>query len=164
MSAKNLLSNIGKIVFMGDSITKMWKQFRPDFFSDTNLINKGVGGEVTKQMLLRFRKDVIELQPAMVIILAGINDIAQNDGYISIEDTAGNIKSMGELADYHDIKVVLCSVLPAIDFPWSPGLNPAPKVVKLNAIVHEFARVKGFSYVDYYSAMVDEQGGLCVPD
>lgn len=156
--------NENRIVLMGDSITEGWKIHRPAFFADGQVVCRGIGGQVTHQMLLRFRADVIELKPRIVVILAGINDIARNSGPVAIPDIIANIKTMAELADYHGIKVVVCSVLPAIDFPWSRGLEPAPKVVELNRRIKEFAQVKGFPYVDYYSAMVDQEGGLKVPE
>ncbi len=153
-----------RIVFMGNSITEGWKILRPKFWETHAFINCGIGGQTTIQMLLRFRADVIELKPKAVVILAGINDIAQNDGFISIENIAGNIKSMAELANYHGINVVICSVLPAIGFPWNPGLKPANKIVELNRLLKEFATQKSFPYVDYYTPMRDDKGGLKVPE
>ena len=149
---------------MGNSITEGWQNLRPEFFESGIFVNRGIGGQVTSQMLIRFRADVIEMQPEIVVILAGINDIAQNNGFIEIPDIAKNIETMAELADYHGIKVVICSVLPAIDFPWSTGLKPAEKVVALNRLLQNFALKKSFPYVDYYSEMVDENGGLKVPN
>ncbi len=111
-------------------------------------------------MLVRFRQDVIDLKPKVVVILAGINDIAGNTGPMTLEQTEGNIASMAELASANGIRVVLCSVLPAFDFPWSPGLTPAPKVVAVNAWMKQYAAEKHYVYVDYYSAMKDERGGL----
>ena len=96
----------------------------------------------------------------MVVILAGINDIAENTGPISLEQTFGNIASMAEIAVANKIKVVLCSVLPAYDFPWRRGMNPAPKVIQLNAMLKDYAEKNNMVYVDYFSAMVDERGGL----
>jgi lysophospholipase L1-like esterase len=111
-------------------------------------------------MLLRFRQDVINLQPSAVVILAGINDIAGNTGPSTIEMIADNIKSMAELAHANNIKVILCSVLPAGDFPWRPGMEPAEKVLKLNAIIHTYAKEQGFTYIDYFSAVSNEFNGL----
>jgi len=153
-----------KVVFMGNSITEAWERIDADFFKNDNYINRGISGQVTHQMLLRFRKDVINLHPKVVIILAGTNDIAQNSGYVAIEEIAENIKSMAELAENHGIKVILCSVLPAIDYPWRPGLKPAGKIIKLNELIKNYATKKKFAYVDYYSSMADGQGGLKVPD
>ena len=153
-----------RIVFMGDSITEGWSHFDPQMFQETSFINRGIGGQTTPQMLLRFRSDVIALEPEAVVILAGINDIAGNTGVASVEQIAGNIIAMAELATANDISVVLCSVLPAIDFPWSPGLQPAPKVKALNQLLEGYAQEQGHTYVDYYSATVDEHGGLRVPE
>ena len=118
-----------RIVFMGNSITEDWKSLSPNFFLDNNYVNRGIGGETSTQMLLRFRSDVINLKPSAVVILAGINDIAENQGPISIPDIARNIFFMSQLASENNIKVILCSLLPAYDFPWRPGLNPKDKVI-----------------------------------
>src|SRR3954454_437515 len=111
-------------------------------------------------MVLRFRPDVIDLKPAVVVILAGINDIAQNTGPMTLEQTYGNIVSMAELAKANNIKVVISSVLPAYDFPWHPGLEPAPKVMQLNKMLKDYADKNNITYVDYFSAMKDERNGL----
>ena len=149
-----------RIVFMGNSITEDWKSLSPNFFLDNNYVNRGIGGETSTQMLLRFRSDVINLKPSAVVILAGINDIAENQGPISIPDIARNIFFMSQLASENNIKVILCSVLPAYDFPWRPGLNPKDKVISLNDLIQKHAQEKSFEYVDYFSSMVDERNGL----
>ncbi len=149
-----------RIVFMGNSITEDWKSLSPNFFLDNNYVNRGIGGETSTQMLLRFRSDVINLKPSAVVILAGINDIAENQGPISIPDIARNIFFMSQLASENNIKVILCSVLPAYDFPWRPGLNPKDKVISLNNLIQKHAQEKSFEYVDYFSSMVDERKGL----
>ena len=123
-------------------------------------INRGISGQTTPQMLVRFRPDVIDLKPSAVVFLAGINDIAGNTGDMTLEETEGNLASMAELAAAHGIKVVMCSILPAFDFPWRPGREPAQKVVAVNAWMKAYATEHGFVYVDYYSAMVDDRGGL----
>jgi lysophospholipase L1-like esterase len=123
-------------------------------------VNRGISGQTTPQMLIRFRPDVIDLKPSVVAILAGINDIAGNTGPMTLEETEGNLASMAELAEAHGIKVVMCSIMPAFDFPWRPGLEPAPKVVAVNTWMKAYAAEHGFVYVDYYSAMVDSRGGL----
>lgn len=149
-----------EIVFMGDSITEFWKA-RSDFFSENrNYINKGISGQTTSQMLPRFQQDVIDLKPTKVVILAGINDIAENTGFISIEEILENCITMIELALKHKIKVVLCSVLPANTFSWRPDLYPADKVIKLNQIIQKYALQKDIPFVDYYSEMVDTNKGL----
>lgn len=149
-----------RIVFMGNSITEGWKRVRPSFFKDHPFINRGISGQTTPQMLIRFRQDVIELRPKAVVILAGINDIAGNTGPMTLAQTANNIFSMAELATANNIKVYLCSVLPAFDFPWSPGKEPAQKVIELNAKIKAYAIKNGHHYVDYFTVMADDRQGL----
>ena len=149
-----------RVVFMGNSITEGWKRTDSAFFAGRPYINRGISGQTTPQMLVRFRPDVLDLKPAAVVILAGINDIAQNTGPMTLEQTFGNIASMAELAKVNGIAVVLCSVLPAYDFPWRPGLAPAEKVVKLNAMLKAYAEKNKHGYLDYFSAMVDDRNGL----
>jgi len=152
-----------RVVFMGDSITEGWKSHGvPSAAEDAtkDWVNRGISGQTTPQMLVRFRPDVIALKPAVVVILAGINDIAGNTGDMTLEQTEDNLASMADLAQANGIRVVLCSVMPAFDFPWKPGRQPAPKVVELNTWIKAFAASKGHVYVDYYSAMADERGGL----
>jgi lysophospholipase L1-like esterase len=149
-----------RVVFMGNSITEFWKTTDSAFFADHPFINRGISGQTTPQMLIRFRPDVIALRPSIVVILAGINDIAENTGPIPLEDVFGNIVSMAQLAGSNGIKVVLSSVLPALDFPWRPGLKPADKVVRLNAMIKSYCDRNGLVYLDYYSGMVDEKKGL----
>lgn len=152
--------NQHRIVFMGNSITESWLSKRPDFFANKPYINRGISGQTTPQMLLRFRQDVINLMPSAVVILAGINDIAQNSGHSTIEMIVDNIVSMVELSKANNIKVILCSVLPAYDFPWRKGLEPAEKVVKLNAQLKAYANQNNLIYVDYFTCMADKSSGL----
>lgn len=147
-----------RVVFMGDSITEGWKL--EESFSGKPYVNRGISGQTSPQMLVRFRQDVIDLKPKVVIILAGTNDIAGNTGPMTLEQTEENIASMADLATANEIRVVLCSVLPAFDFSWAPGLTPAPKIMELNAWIRKYAAEKGYVYVDFYSAMKDERGGL----
>ena len=149
-----------RVVFMGDSITEFWKVFDNSFFTNKPYVNRGISGQTTPQMLLRFQQDVIDLKPGLVVILAGINDIAENTGPITIEAIFHNIVSMAESAKKNKIGVALCSVLPAYDFSWRSGLQPAEKIIKLNAMISTYARKHKIVYVDYYSAMVDERKGL----
>ena len=149
-----------RIVFMGDSITEFWSVIDPDYFSVKSYINRGISGQTTPQMLIRFRADVIALQPTAVVILAGINDIAGNTGPSSIEMIWDNIFSMVELAKINNIKVILCSVLPAYDFPWKPNQEPIEKIKALNEIIKNYAAANNIVYVDYYSVMVDDRQGL----
>lgn len=149
-----------RVVFMGNSITQGWIEQVPEFFIDNPYINRGIGGQTTPQMLVRFRQDVMDLYPKVVVILAGINDIAGNTGPSTLEMTMNNIASMTDLAQSRGIQVVLCSVLPAFDFPWRPGQEPAEKVVELNKRIKEYAHLRGAVYCDYFSAMADERNGL----
>jgi len=153
-----------RVVFMGNSITEGWSNFNENFFIENPFINRGISGQTTPQMLIRFRADVVNLKPKTVVILAGINDIAGNTGPITIENTAENIISMTEIAKANNISVIICSTIPAIDFPWSPGLNPGPKVITLNSILKKYCEENGVAYADYYSAMADDKGGLKVPE
>lgn len=149
-----------RIVFMGDSITEFWCTIDPEYFSGKPYVNRGISGQTTPQMLLRFRADVIALKPTAVVLLAGINDIAGNTGPMTIEMIRDNIFSMIELAKANHIKVILCSVLPAYDFPWKPNQEPIAKIKALNEILQNYAFANNIVYVDYYSAMVDERKGL----
>lgn len=149
-----------RIVFMGDSITEFWSVINPGFFAGKPYVNRGISGQTTPQMLIRFRADVITLKPTVVVILAGVNDIAGNTGLSTLEMITDNIFSMAELAKANHIKVILCSVLPAFDFSWKSGLHPAEKIVKLNKMIRKYADANGILYLDYYSAMVNEQKGL----
>jgi lysophospholipase L1-like esterase len=145
---------------MGDSITEFWSIINPDFFIGKPYVNRGISGQTTPQMLIRFRPDVIALKPDVVVLLAGINDIAGNTGPSTVEMIADNIFSMAELAKAHQIKVIICSVLPAYDFPWITGSFPAEKIVKLNTMIKQYANDNKILYLDYYSALVDERKGL----
>jgi acetyl esterase/lipase/lysophospholipase L1-like esterase len=149
-----------RVVFMGNSITEGWKNFDSSFFINNDYVDRGISGQTTPQMLVRFREDVIDLKPSVVIILAGINDIAQNTGPITLKETYGNIISMAELAKTNNIRVVISSVLPAYDFPWRPGMQPAEKVVALNEMLKDYADKNHIIYLDYFSAMKDERNGL----
>jgi lysophospholipase L1-like esterase len=158
------ITDTNRVVFMGNSITQGWSHFNASFFKNNPFVNRGIGGQTSPQMLVRFRTDVVNLNPKAVVIMAGTNDIAGNTGLIRIENTAENIFSMAEIAIANNIAVYICSTLPAIDFLWSPGLEPASKIVKLNTILKSYCKENGLTYVDYYTAMVDADGGLKVPD
>ena len=158
------INDPNRVVFMGNSITEGWSNFDKDFFINNLFINRGIGGQTTPQMLIRFKPDVVNLNPKAVVILAGINDIAENTGPITLENIAENIISMAEIAKANGIKVLICTTLPAIDFPWSPGMEPGPKVIKLNSILKVYCDSNDITYVDYFSAMSDEKGGLKVPE
>jgi enterochelin esterase family protein len=149
-----------RIVFMGNSITIGWIGACPEFFAGKPYIDRGISGQTTPQMLIRFRPDVINLKPAAVVILAGINDIAGNTGPSTLEMIEDNLAGMAEMAKANGIKVILCSVLPAYDFPWRSGMEPADKVVQLNNWIKSYAAANNCIYVDYYTKMVDERKGL----
>ena len=152
-----------KIVFMGNSITQIWSDNSFFFKSNPSFINKGISGQTTPQMLMRFDDDVIKEHANTVIILAGINDIAQNTGPIQIKDIANNIFRMAEMAQKNNINVFICSVLPANRILWNKSIKPTYKVIKLNMLLKEFCKNKNIEYVDYYSEMVDWSGGLKSP-
>ena len=149
-----------RVVFMGNSITDAWAKSFPTMFPGKPYVGRGISGQTTPQMLARFRQDVVALEPKVVVILAGINDIAGNTGPSSQQMIADNLMSMTEIAKANGIRVVLSSVLPAYDFPWRRGLQPAPKVAALNTWIKQYAQQAGVVYLDYYSKMVDARGGL----
>ena len=144
-----------RVVLLGDSITELWLKEHPGFFSLNGYVGRGISGQVSAQMLVRFRQDVIDLQPAVVVINAGTNDVAENQGPYNEDFTLGNIVSMTELAQANGIAVVLTSVLPAAAFRWRPSVTDgADKIAALNKRIKAYAAVKGIPYVDYYSSMV----------
>lgn len=150
-----------RVVFMGDSITDAWISRRPEFFSSNPYFDRGISGQTSPQMLIRFRPDVINLKPKVVVILAGTNDLAGNTGPMTPEETLGNLISMTELAKSNGIRVVLSSVLPATIFPWrkTEG-NPADRIISINAMIKDYAEKNGCVYLDYYTAMVNDEKGL----
>ena len=148
------------LVFIGDSITDGWGRRTNSFFTGKPYVNRGISGQTTPQMLVRFRADVVALKPAVVVILAGINDIAENTGPTTMEAIEDNLASMCEIATANDIRVVLSTVTPAIDFPWRRGKEPAPKVRTLNAWIKQYAAANGYTYLDYYTALADDAGGM----
>lgn len=149
-----------RVVFFGDSITDSWGRTVGTFFPGKPYFNRGISGQTTPQMLVRFRQDVIALRPKTVVILAGTNDIAGNTGPATLEMIEDNLASMAELAKANGIRVVLASVLPVYRFPWRPELKPAEKIAALNSWIKTFAAKNKIVYLDYYSAMVDERSGL----
>ena len=148
------------VVFMGNSITDCWADTVPAFFADNNFVGRGISGQVSSQMLVRFQEDVINLHPKVVVICCGTNDIAQNNGYISLEHILMNIKSMCELARANKIKPIVCSTLPAKGFKWRPEMKPANDIIRLNEMIKEYAKENKIPYVDYHSALKDEENGL----
>ena len=159
---ENPADNEDRIVFMGNSITEFWENVHPDFFFGKTYINRGIGGQTTSQMLLRFRADVINLHPKVVVFLGGTNDIAGNTGDATLDMIEDNIFSMIELAKANDINVVLCSVLPVFDYPWSPGKEPAEKIIELNKALRFYAETHDITFVDFHTPMKDVRNGLRV--
>jgi lysophospholipase L1-like esterase len=149
-----------RVVFMGNSITEGWAKYFATMFPNKPYVGRGISGQTTPQMLVRFRQDVIALEPAVVVILAGTNDIAGNTGPSTLEMIEDNLASMTELAQANHVRVVLSSVLPVYDYPWKPGIEPAPKIVALNAWIKQYAAAHGAVYLDYHSAMADERHGM----
>lgn len=149
-----------RVVFYGNSITEGWAPLFPTMFPGKPYIGRGISGQTTPQMLVRFRQDVVALKPRVVVILAGTNDIAGNTGPSSLEMIENNLAGMTEIAKANGIRVVLCSVLPVYDYPWKPGLQPAPKIVALNAWIRRYAASVGETYLDYHTAMKDSRDGL----
>jgi lysophospholipase L1-like esterase len=149
-----------RVVFMGNSITDGWIRISPEFFEGKSYVDRGISGQTTPQMLVRFRADVINLKPRVVLILGGTNDIAGNTGPSTLEMIEDNLASMAELAKANGIKVILCSVLPVYDYPWKPGLEPAEKIVTLNKWIKQYASLHHCDYLDYYASVVDERKGM----
>lgn len=152
-----LSADKNRVIFIGNSITEGWTK---SFFENPSYINRGIGGQTTPQILIRFRQDVIHLNPKVVLILAGTNDIAGNTGPMTLENIRDNILSMVELAETNGIFPIVCSVLPAYDYPWKPGLAPNVKIPKLNSMLKRMAEEKEVEYLDYFSAMADDRNGL----
>jgi lysophospholipase L1-like esterase len=153
-------SGENRIVFMGNSITEGWINLHREFFTGRPYINRGISGQTTPQMLIRFKQDVVNLKPAVVVILAGTNDIAGNTGPSTLEMIFDNISSMAEIAKANGIKVILSSILPAYDYPWKPGLEPAEKIFTLNKMIKEYADKNGHGYLDYFTSMADARKGM----
>jgi lysophospholipase L1-like esterase len=149
-----------RVVFMGDSITEFWKLAHPEFFIE-GYLDRGVSGQTSAQMLVRFRQDVIDLRPAVVHIMAGTNDFAGNGGPTTLEAIKANISSMVDLATANDVRVVLASVPPAGAFPWRPSvIEPAQHIVELNEWLRRFAKERNLIYVDYHEPLADERDAM----
>lgn len=149
-----------RVVFYGNSITDSWARHFAAMFPGKPYVGRGISGQTTPQMLVRFHQDVVALKPAVVVILAGTNDIAGNTGPSTQAMIEDNLSAMIEIARAHGIRVVLSSVLPVYDYPWRPGLEPAPKIIALNAWIKRYAASVGATYLDYHAAMADARGGL----
>ena len=149
------------IIFMGDSITQEWGRILPEFFSNKQYINRGIGGQTTPQMLIRFRQDVIDLNPEAVVILAGTNDIAGNTGPSSVKMIIDNLMSMAEIASKQNIQVFMSSILPVFRYPWNKSIiEPFKKIAEINNFMKDFSNREKLVYVDYHSHMVDSRPGL----
>jgi lysophospholipase L1-like esterase len=149
-----------RVIFMGNSIFENWDTFNPDFFQNDHFINRGISGQTTPQMLLRFRADVIDLKPHAVVILAGTNDIAENTGPTTLKMILDNIFSMVQLAQMNGVEVIMCSILPTRQYPWNLYVKPVEKICKLNIALSNYAKANKIPYVDFYTQMVDEKKGL----
>lgn len=147
-----------RVVFLGDSITQGWDLSA--FFKDKPYVNRGISGQTTPQILLRFRQDVLALKPERVVILAGTNDVAENTGPTTLGMIEDNLKSMAELAQGNGVRPILASVLPAAVYPWKPEIHPIDKILELNRWMKEYAAKEGIVYLDYYSSLVNDQHGL----
>jgi lysophospholipase L1-like esterase len=148
-----------RVVFLGSSIFERWTSLMPQYFDNKSYINRGISGQISPQLLIRFRQDVIDLKPKAVIILAGSNDIAGSTGHVTNATIMDNIKSMAELARLNGIKVILCAYLPVYDYPWRKGLHPADKIIALNKEIKAYASKEGFILLDYFSPLVDGRNG-----
>jgi len=149
-----------RVVFFGNSITEGWARLFPQQFPGLPYIGRGIGGQTTPQLLVRFQQDVVALHPAAVVILAGTNDIAGNTGPSTLQMIEDNLASMTAIGQANGIKVILSSILPVYDYPWRRGLQPAPKIRAVNEWIRQYCARVGCTYLDYYSAIVDARGGL----
>ncbi len=155
-----LESGKDRIVFMGNSITIGWLNIHPLFFENKPYINRGISGQTTPQMLVRFRADVVDIDATAVVILAGTNDIAENTGPTTLNMILDNLKSMSEIAQANNVKIILCSILPAYDYPWRTGLEPNVKIPELNKMIKGYAEANDIYYLDYFKALNDGKNGI----
>ena len=150
-----------RVVFMGDSITEEWSNLYPEYFTEKGYINRGIGGQTTPQMLIRFKPDVVDLKPEIVVILAGTNDIAGNTGPSNAKMITDNIFSMAEIAKAYQMKVVLSSILPVYEYDWAREIKDPPSIIQaVNDALKQYASDQGLIYLDYFSSMVNERQGL----
>jgi lysophospholipase L1-like esterase len=149
-----------RVVFYGASMTEGWGKNGSTFFPGKPYVNRGISGQTTAQMVVRFRQDVIDLHPKAVLILAGTNDVAGNTGPMTPEMTEENWRSMADLAKANGIRVIFASITPSTDFPWRRGLHPAEKIRALNAWLKEYCAAHSLTYLDYYSALTNAEGGM----
>jgi lysophospholipase L1-like esterase len=153
-------ANEQRVVFYGDSITDAWGRRAGTFFPGKPYVNRGISGQTTPQMLVRFQQDVIHLHPAVVVILAGTNDIAGNTGPSTPEMIEDNFVSMAAIAKENGIEMVIASILPAYAYPWKPGVQPAQEIRDVNRWLKDFCAQQELVYLDYYTKMADERGGM----
>lgn len=150
-----------EVVFMGNSITDNWAYFHPEFFTEHHFCGRGIGGQTSAHMLVRFTADVINLRPKAVVIMAGTNDVAHNDNYVEPDHVVENIVAMCELAKAHGIVPIICSIPPCSKFPWRPEIEkPGQTIVDINKVLKDYADANGLIYVDFHSAFTDENLGL----
>lgn len=149
----------GRVVFLGSSIFEFWKEKNPKYFSSHPYIDRGVSGQISPQLLVRFRQDVIDLKPAAVIILAGSNDISNDKGHVTNESIMDHIKTMSELAKLHNIKVILCKYLPIYEYPWNRSIKPSERIVDLNNKIVAYSEENKFTVLDYWTPLVDQRKG-----
>ena len=153
--------NERRVIFMGDSITEEWSNLYPEYFIGRGYINRGIGGQTTSQMLIRFKPDVVDLKPEIVVVLAGTNDIAENTGPSNAKMITDNIFSMAEIAKAYQMKVVLSSILPVYEYDWAKEIKDLPSTIQaVNEALKQYASDHELIYLDYFSSMVDERQGL----
>lgn len=155
--------DLPRVVFMGDSITQNWASQRGSFFTDHGFVGRGISGQTTPQMVLRFHQDVVDLKPAVVLILGGTNDVAENTGPMTDEQIIANLEAMVEMARAHGIKVVIGSVTPATTFFWNPQMHPTARIQALNVKIRAWAASQNLVYADFWSAMA-QPDGTTIPD
>ena len=148
-----------RVAFMGNSITDNWFKFHPEFFTENGFVGRGISGQTTPQMLIRFRQDVVNIGAKTVVILAGTNDIAGNTGYSSLEMIMDNLKSMCDIAKANKIRPILCSVLPAYRYSWKKDVRCDQLIPELNEMIKAYAKANKITYVDFFSALVDHTPG-----
>ena len=150
-----------EVVFMGNSITENWAYFHPEFFTEHNYLGRGIGGQTSAHMLVRFQSDVIELHPKVVVIMAGTNDVAHNDFWVAPEQVVNNVVSMCTLAKANGIIPIVSSIPPCTGFVWRKEIeNAGQTIVEINAVLKAYAEANGIVYVDYHSALADENQGF----
>ena len=153
--------NYPEVVFMGNSITENWAHFHPEFFTAHNFLGRGIGGQTSAHMLVRFKTDVIDLQPRAVVIMAGTNDVAHNDYWVVPKEVVGNIVAMCEIAQANGIVPIISSIPPCSKFPWRLEIeNAGQTIVDINKALRDYAEAKGLVYVDYHTALADENLGF----